>query len=60
MDETASYFCDHCGEEVEVSVDPSAGNPQEYVEDCPVCCVANLLRVRWAEDGRASISAQIE
>jgi DNA replicative helicase MCM subunit Mcm2 (Cdc46/Mcm family) len=60
MDETAVYICDHCGEEIEVPLDPSGGNPQEYVEDCPVCCVANVLRVHWDEDGRAGIEAQIE
>jgi hypothetical protein len=36
MDETGTYICDHCGEEIEVTLDPSAGNTQEYVEDCPV------------------------
>ncbi len=60
MDETGTYICDHCGEEIEVSLDPSTGSAQEYVEDCPVCCVANVLRVQWDEDGRAIVEAQIE
>ena len=60
MDETGTYICDHCGEEIEVTLDPSAGSSQEYVEDCPVCCVANVLRVQWDEDGRASVEAHIE
>lgn len=59
MDETATYFCDHCGEEIEASIDPSAGT-QEYVEDCPVCCAPNLLTIRWDELGTATIEARAE
>jgi hypothetical protein len=60
MDETATYICDSCGEEIEVSLDPSAGTHQSYVEDCPVCCVPNLLRISWDEDGRALVEAARE
>jgi hypothetical protein len=60
MEENGYYICDSCGEEIEVSLDPSAGNDQEYVEDCPVCCVPNLLRINWDDEGRVSIQAQRE
>ncbi|MCC7508276.1 MAG: CPXCG motif-containing cysteine-rich protein [Planctomycetes bacterium] len=60
MDETGIYVCDHCGEEIEVPVDPSASQDQEYVEDCPVCCAPNLLSVCWDADGRAVVSARAE
>ncbi|MEZ5991166.1 MAG: CPXCG motif-containing cysteine-rich protein [Planctomycetota bacterium] len=60
MDETAVYICDSCGEEIEVSLDTSAGNQQEYVEDCPVCCVPNVLRVTWDEEGRAWVESTRE
>lgn len=61
MDDHGRYICDHCGEEVTTAeLDPTAGNPQEFVEDCPVCCSPNVLQVRWDEDGRAIIEAQIE
>lgn len=59
MDDTGTYICDHCGEEIEVSIDPSAG-AQEYVEDCPVCCAPNVLRVWWDEAGTAGIEARAE
>ena len=39
MNDEASYTCDSCGEEIVVPVDLSAGSSQEYVEDCPVCCL---------------------
>ena len=33
MDGEATYICDFCGEEIIVSIDPSADSHQEYVED---------------------------
>jgi hypothetical protein len=30
--------CPHCGEPTDTAVDPGAGERQEYVEDCVVCC----------------------
>ena len=60
MDEIGTYICDSCGEEIEVSLDPSAGAHQQYVEDCPVCCVPNLLHVSWDDDGRALVRAERE
>ncbi|MCA8916454.1 MAG: CPXCG motif-containing cysteine-rich protein [Planctomycetes bacterium] len=60
MDETGTYICDSCGEEIEVSLDPSAGSQQHYVEDCPVCCVPNVLDISWDDDGLAVVRAQRE
>jgi hypothetical protein len=37
------YNCPHCGEEVDTDPDPGAGQVQEYIEDCPVCCRANRI-----------------
>lgn len=37
FEDQASYVCQSCGEDITVTVDPSAGSRQEYVEDCPVC-----------------------
>ncbi len=45
IDVEATYVCDRCGEEIVVPIDPTAGDRQEYVEDCPVCCHPNVLRV---------------
>jgi hypothetical protein len=35
MNGEAICICDACGEEIVVPVDPSAGEEQEYLEDCP-------------------------
>ena len=50
MRDESSYVCDGCGEEIVVPIDPSAGRRQTYVEDCPVCCRANVIHVE-IEDG---------
>jgi Cysteine-rich CPXCG len=47
----ASYVCDACGEEIVIPIDLSAGESQEYVEDCPVCCRPNVIHVEIESDG---------
>ena len=59
MEEDGCYVCDSCGEEIVIPLDRSAGKHQEYVEDCPVCCRANVIRVRFDDDG-VSVSARAE
>jgi DNA replicative helicase MCM subunit Mcm2 (Cdc46/Mcm family) len=50
MHDEASYVCDACGEEIVIPIDPSAGHRQDYVEDCPVCCRANVIHVEISRD----------
>ncbi len=59
MIDEASYTCASCGEEIVIPIDLSAGANQEYVEDCPVCCRANLIHVTIHDD-EASVWAQAE
>ncbi len=54
------YACPSCGEEIVVPVDASAGDDQEYVEDCPVCCTPVVLQVRVEEDGEVRVVARLE
>jgi DNA replicative helicase MCM subunit Mcm2 (Cdc46/Mcm family) len=60
MKDEASYVCDACGEEIVVPIDMSAGSSQEYVEDCPVCCRPNLIRIEVDEDGEVRVWAEGE
>jgi len=60
MNEEASYTCDACGEEIVIPIDPSAGSNQEYVEDCPVCCIPNVIHVEISKDGNLAVSAKAE
>ena len=60
MRDEASYVCDSCGEEIVVPIDLSAGSSQQYVEDCPVCCRANVIQVEVDEDGEVRVWAEAE
>ena len=44
-------MCDACGEEIVIPIDLSSGASQEFVEDCPVCCRPNIIRIEVEEDG---------
>ncbi|MEM9368605.1 MAG: CPXCG motif-containing cysteine-rich protein [Planctomycetota bacterium] len=59
MQEEASYICDHCGEEIVIPLDISAGVEQEYVEDCPVCCSPNVIQVLY-HDAEAEVHSEPE
>jgi len=54
------YLCPSCGERIVVPIDVAGGLAQEYVEDCPVCCSPNLVRVHLEADGAAVVSADAE
>lgn len=60
MNHEANYVCDACGEEIVIPIDRSAGIAQEYVEDCPVCCRANVIHVEIDEDGQTRAWAEAE
>jgi hypothetical protein len=60
MKDEGSYVCESCGEEIVVPIDLSASSEQEYVEDCPVCCCPNVVRVEVGADGEVRVWASRE
>ena len=52
--------CPYCGEPIEILVDPSAGNQQQYVEDCQVCCQPMLLSVAVDDEGEVRVDVTTE
>lgn len=54
----ATVYCPYCNESVEITLDPSGGSVQEYVEDCEVCCQPWSVRVEYREDGTAGVSIE--
>ena len=46
-----SYVCPTCGEQIVIPLDATGGTGQQYVEDCPVCCNPNVIRVEFSADG---------
>jgi hypothetical protein len=60
MHDESSYVCDGCGEEIVVPIDLSQGAHQKYVEDCPVCCQANVIHVEIDDDGSVLVWGEAE
>ncbi len=60
MSSDASYTCDTCSEVIVIPIDAEAGTTQEYVEDCPVCCRANVIHVEIDQGGEARVWANAE
>lgn len=60
MQDESTYICGACGEEIVVPIDVTQGESQEYVEDCPVCCRANVIRVEVDDGGEARAWAELE
>jgi hypothetical protein len=61
MQQLESHFpeCPYCGESIELLIDLSAG-PQEYVEDCQVCCRPMMVSVALDANGEASLELRSE
>ncbi|MEX0700631.1 MAG: CPXCG motif-containing cysteine-rich protein [Planctomycetales bacterium] len=60
VEDEASYVCDSCRSEFQIAIDPSGGERQEFVEDCPVCCHPNRIHVRIDGDGLVLVTGEIE
>jgi hypothetical protein len=57
----AGFQCAGCGEWNQTPVDASAGRRQRYVEDCQVCCRANVLSIAYdLETDEFLIAAALE
>ena len=50
VQEPVDIACPYCGETITLLIDCSAG-PQQYVEDCQVCCQPMTVRVTIDEGG---------
>ena len=60
MEDEVSYVCESCGEEIVIPLDYSQGTSQDFVEDCPVCCRPNRIRVEVRPDGSLEVWAETE
>ena len=58
--DSGAYVCPTCGEQIVIPLDLSAGAEQQYVEDCPVCCNPNVIRVELFDDDPPRVWAEAE
>ena len=54
------YRCGACAEEIVIEVDRTEGEQQRFVEDCPVCCRANVIDVQFDGGQPARVQAELE
>ena len=54
-DTEATVKCPHCGETVEITLDPGSGEAQQYVEDCEICCQPWQVNVHYDLEGHAEV-----
>ncbi len=55
LDSSAEVSCPHCGEVVEITLDPGGGATQEYVQDCEVCCRPCQIQLHYDTTGSAEV-----
>jgi Cysteine-rich CPXCG len=56
-DDDLIWYCQYCGVENAVWIDFTAGNKQEIIEDCQVCCRPNKILFHIDIDDNISIEA---
>ena len=50
--------CSYCGAVVDITLDPSGGTTQEYVEDCEVCCRPWQVYVHYGREGDVEVRVE--
>ena len=51
----ATVACPYCGENNTIIIDESAGEEQQYVEDCQVCCKPCQVAVSLSSGGDVDV-----
>lgn len=55
------FMCAYCGEENDIYIDPQEGDKVDLIQDCRVCCRANLVTARfnyYAREYDLTVSAE--
>jgi len=60
IDDVHDVECPYCGALNSITIDPSGGSSQSYVEDCQVCCRPWEVQVTIDEDGAVAIELLTE
>lgn len=55
--ESVRIDCPYCGEKIEIDVE-SLDEPQEFIEDCSVCCRPIQFEVSAGEDGLEVVASR--
>ena len=55
MSDEIRFFCPYCGEENITDIYISAGNTQEFIHDCEVCCRPVEIKLTFDRDGNVNL-----
>lgn len=60
-DDDLVWRCQYCGVENTVWVDLTAGDKQDFIEDCRICCRPNriIIRINSDDDENVLIESRI-
>lgn len=56
--DTASVLCGSCRQEFYFPIDITDGPRQQFVEECPICCHENVIRIELGDDGEIRVSSE--
>ncbi len=54
------FECPYCGEGLAVRLDATAGQKQDFIHDCEVCCKPIHIRLAFEDDEVVDFSAEAE
>ena len=60
LEEDYSFECPHCGAEISIRLDCTAGRRQAFSYDCEVCCRPISIQIVFDAEGVAEFSAAVE
>lgn len=60
IEEDYLFTCPHCGEEISLRLDPTAGKIQEFSYDCEICCRPISIRLKFSNQEIEEFDAQPE
>jgi len=60
LEEDHSFQCPHCGAEVSIRLDSTAGRRQSFNYDCEICCNTMAICVEFDGDELVGFTAEQE
>ncbi|MDE1920043.1 MAG: CPXCG motif-containing cysteine-rich protein [Candidatus Omnitrophica bacterium] len=60
LEEFVHFLCPYCSQTNQLPVDITAGNSQEIVVDCEVCCAPVVLNIRLRGNEILTVEARKE
>ena len=60
IEEDYSFDCSYCMETNVIRIDPTAGEKQQFVQDCETCCRPMIIKFEVGSEAITNFSAERE